>query len=167
MSKETLELNTVYERDLGDLSHGTLTHEEMIDHYTNNSSPLSFLMEKQLEKWFDNLEYNPKQVKIPFKDKHITIKPDLRGTRKNTIYDQKAFNRNGGSFSRSSMKGFGRTYIKEENDAWASAQVFIWTDHNSLPKIRIIALTGEECMKRWPTSKISFKDREKLFTGAK
>ena len=73
-------------------------------------------MEKSLEKWFDNLKYNPKKVSIRFEDKNINIKPDLRGTRKNTIYDQKAFNRKGGSFSRSSMKGVGRTYIKEENE---------------------------------------------------
>ena len=43
-------LNTLYEIDLGDLSHAGMTHEEMIDHYLSNSSPLSFLMEKVLAK---------------------------------------------------------------------------------------------------------------------
>ena len=160
-----LKLNTVYERDMGDLSHSIMSHEEMIEHYTHNSSPLSFLMERMLAKWFDNLKYDQTQVIIPFKDGAIKIKPDLRDTSVGTIFDQKAFNRKGGDFKRSSSKGIARTFVKEENDAWASAQVFIWTDFNNLPKIRIIALTGKECIKRWPTSKITIKEREVLFAS--
>lgn len=160
-----LELNKVYEKDLGDLSHGIMSHEEMIDHYMNNSSPLSFLMERMLEKWFDNLTYDQTPKKIPFKNKTIKIKPDLVDVSNGTIFDQKAFNRKGGDFKRSSSKGISRTFIKEENDIWASSQVFIWTDFNNLPKVRIIALSGEECIRRWPKSKISINEREDLFAS--
>ena len=158
-----LELNRVYEKDLGDLSHGIMTHEEMIEHYTYNSSPLSFLMERMLAKWFDNLTYDQTPVSIPFKDETIKIKPDLIDTSDGTIFDQKAFNRKGGDFKRSSSKGISRTFVKEENDTWAAAQVFIWTDFTNLPKVRIIALSGKECIRRWPKSKISINEREVLF----
>ena len=41
-----LELNKIYEFNLGNMSHCNMSHEEMINHYKNNSSPLSFLIEK-------------------------------------------------------------------------------------------------------------------------
>ena len=60
----TLELNKTYTFNLGDMSHCGQSHEEMIEHYKSNSSPLSFLVEKKLEKWFDNLTYDPTRVKL-------------------------------------------------------------------------------------------------------
>lgn len=159
-----LKMNKVYKFDLGDMSHCGMSHEEMIAHYKSNSSPMSFLSEKLLPKWFKDIVYDPTPFLIEHKGIPIKIKPDLRDKKTKTkLYDQKAFNRNGGSFARSSMKGTGRTYDKQLNDAWAKAQTFIWTDFCDLPKIRIIALTGKECLKRWPDGKIKLKERELLF----
>jgi hypothetical protein len=160
-----MELNKVYEFDLGDMSHCGLSHEQMIEHYNGNSSPLSFLTEKNLEIWFNDLVYDPTPKIIEHHGTKINIKPDLRDKKTHTIlYDQKAFNRKGGSFTRSSMKGVGRTKNKELFEAWAKAQVFIWTDFINLPMVRTIALTGKECLKRWPTGTISKNDREELFS---
>ena len=94
----------------------------------------------------------------------INIKPDLRDKETRTILmDQKAFNHKGGSFARSSMKGVGRKFNQDLNDAWAKAQTFIWTDFCELPKVRVIALSGDECIKRFPNGKVSKNDRELLF----
>ena len=167
-----MELNKVYEFDLGDMSHFGLSHEQMIEHYNGNSSPLSFLVEKKLEKWFDNLTYDPTRVKLfdennnpcyNEKGKHIEVCPDLRDDDGNLL-DQKAFNHKGGSYSRSSFKGVDRKKDKTEQQIWAEAQIFIWTDFTNLPMVRTIALTGKECLKRWPTGTISKNNREELFS---
>jgi len=160
-----MKMNKVYEFDLGDMSHCGMSHEEMIEHYNNNSSPLSFLSEKILPKWFRDIVYDPTPELIEHNGTEINIKPDLRDKKTRTIlYDQKAFNNKGGSFTRSSMKGVGRTKNKELFEAWAKAQVFIWTDFTSLPKVTVIALTGKECLKRWPNGNIKRREREELFS---
>ena len=160
-----MELNKVYEFDLGDMSHCGLSHEEMIEHYNKNSSPLSFMMEDLLPIWFDNIVYDPTPFLIECNGTPINIKPDLRDTETRTIlYDQKAFNAKGGSIVRSSMKGAGRSKNEELFKAWAKAQNFIWTDFIMLPAVRTIALTGEECLKRWPTGKVSLDQRGELFS---
>jgi len=160
-----MELNKKYEFDLGDMSHCGLSHEEMIEHYKSNSSPLSFLVEKLLPKWIPGLVYDPTPHNIYLEDgKVIRVKPDLRDKETKTVlYDQKAFNLKGGSFTRSSMKGVGRSFDKEEQNAWAESQNFIWTDFCELPKITIVALTGTECLKRFPKGKITFSQRSELF----
>ena len=159
-----LELNKTYEFDLGDMSHCGMSHQEMINHYNSNSSPLSFLVEKLLPKWFDDIIYDPTPHKITHNDVEINIKPDLRDKETRTILmDQKAFNHKGGSFARSSMKGVGRKFNQDLNDAWAKAQTFIWTDFCELPKVRVIALSGSECIKRFPKGKVSKNGRELLF----
>lgn len=160
-----LELNKQYKITLGDMSHCGLSHEEMIEHYKSNSSPLSFLLEKLLPKHFTNLVYDPTPQDISLvSGKTIRIKPDLRDKETNTtLYDQKAFNQKGGSFTRSSMKGIGRSFDQEEHDAWANAQTFIWTDFCDLPEITIIALSGMECLKRFPKGRIKFSQRNELF----
>jgi len=160
-----MQLNKVYKLELGDLSHCGLSHEEMIEHYKSNSSPMSFLSEKILPNRFDSLVYDPTPQLIEHNGTAIKIKPDLRDkqTRK-ILYDQKAFSDKGGDFTRSSMKGIGRVFDKELNEAWARAQIFIWTDFCDLPMMRVIALTGEECLTRWPKGKIKRSQRENLFS---
>jgi hypothetical protein len=167
----TLELNKTYTFDLGDMSHCGLSHEEMIAHYQSNSSPLSFLVEKKLAKWFDNLTYDPKRVPLfdedgkPYcneKGKQIVVCPDLTDDN-GVLYDQKAINHKGGSYSRSSFKGVARTKDKTEQQIWAEAQVFIWTDFTNLPEVKVHALTGSECIKRFPSGNVSKKEKDVLF----
>ena len=159
-----LELNKTYEFDLGDTSHCGMSHQEMIDHYNSNSSPLSFLVEKLLPKWFDDIVYDTTAHTITHDGVKINIKPDLRDKKTRTILmDQKAFNHKGGNFSRSSMKGVGRKFNQDLNNAWAKAQIFIWTDFCDLPKVRVKALTGGDCIKKFPNGRVSKKDRELLF----
>jgi|TARA_R110002051_G_scaffold307516_1_gene378594 hypothetical protein len=160
-----LELNKVYEFNLGNMSHCGMSHEEMVEHYKSNSSPMSFLSEKILPKRFDTLVYDPTAHLIEHNGTEINIKPDLRDKQtRTTLYDQKAFSKKGGNFTRSSMKGIGRVFNKELNEAWAKAQIFIWTDFCDLPKLRVIALTGKECLNRWPNGKIKVTERENLFS---
>ena len=167
----TLELNKTYTFNLGDMSHCGQSHEEMIEHYNSNSSPLSFLVEKKLEKWFDNLTYDPKRVPLLDENnnqcyneagKKIVICPDLKDD-DGILYDQKAFNHKGGSYSRSSFKGTMRVKDKTEQQLWAEAQVFIWTDFTNLPEVRVHALSGTECIDRFPSGTISNKERDVLF----
>ena len=159
-----LELNKIYEFNLGNMSHCNMSHEEMINHYKNNSSPLSFLIEKILPKWFDKIIYDTTPHEIKYNNTIIKIKPDLKDKKtKSILYDQKSFNLKGGSFKRSSYKGIGRKYNKELNEIWAKNQIFIWTDVCELPKIKIIALTGEECLKRFPKCDIKYNEKDKLF----
>ena len=158
-------LNTLYEIDLGDLSHMGQTHEEMIDHYLSNSSPLSFIMEKVIAKKFDNLTYDPTTKFIDVEGIPVKIMPDLRDSNGN-LYDQKAFNRKGGDFVRSKMKGEGRKVNQSLLEGWARAQTFIWTDFLDIPLVRVIGLTGNECLERWPNAKIPLRYREDLFSEA-
>jgi len=159
-----LELNKTYEFDLGDMSHCGMSHQEMIDHYNSNSSPLSFLVEKLLPKWFDDIVYDQTPHKIVENGNVINIKPDLRDKEtRTTLMDQKAFNLKGGDFKRSSMKGVGREVNTELWLAWVKAQTFVWTDFTELPKVRVTALTGDECLERFPNGRISKNDKELLF----
>ena len=159
-----LKENKIYEFDLGDMSTCGMSHQEMIDHYDGNSSPLSFLVEKLLPKWFDDIVYDQTPHKIVENGHDINIKPDIRDKATRTILmDQKAYNAKGGDFKRSSMKGVGREVNKELWIAWVKAQTFIWTDFCELPKVRVIAHTGEECLKRFPSGSISKNDKELLF----
>jgi|ETNvirnome_2_300_1030623.scaffolds.fasta_scaffold66528_2 hypothetical protein len=160
-----LELNKTYEFDLGDMSHCGKSHEDMIKYYNGNSSPLSFFVEQmKLPEWFDNIVYDTSAAVIWENGHKITIKPDLRDKETRTILmDQKAYNLKGGDFTRSSMKGAGRKVHKEKWVAWVKAQTFIWTDFTELPKVRVIALLGEECLTRFPNGKIGKKAKELLF----
>ena len=166
-----LELNKTYTFNLGDMSHCGQSHEEMVEHYKSNSSPLSFLVEKLLAKWFDNLTYDPQRVPLFHEDgtpclnekrKQIVVCPDLKDDY-GILYDQKAFNHKGGSYSRSSFKGVQRVKDKTEQQIWAEAQVFIWTDFTNLPEVRVHALKGTECIKNYPEGKVSIKKKDDLF----
>ena len=117
-----------------------------------------------LPKWFDDIVYDTTAHTITHDGVKINIKPDLRDKKTRTILmDQKAFNHKGGNFSRSSMKGVGRKFNQDLNNAWAKAQIFIWTDFCDLPKVRVKALTGGDCIKKFPNGRVSKKDRELLF----
>ena len=166
ISSTVLELNKIYHFNLGDMSHCGMSHNDMIEHYKSNKSPLSFLMERLLIKWFKNLKSDTKRKVIKYgnnDEKQIKICPDGIFTDLDILYDQKGFDHKGGDFSRSSMKGVGRSVNDEENQIWIKNQIFIWTDFCELPKIRVIALSGEECIKRFPKSKITFKEKDDLF----
>ena len=63
------------------------------------------------------------------------------------------------------MKGAGRTKNKEEWIIWSKSQIFIWTDFCNLPIVKVIALSGEECLKLFPYGNISFKDKDLLFNN--
>ena len=166
-----LKLNKLYEFTLGNMSHCGMSHLEMIESYNKNSSPLSFLIEKLLPKWFNNIIYDSTPFKLEYNTSLgvkniINIRPDLRDKETRTIlFDQKAFNNKGGSFIRSSMKGAGRTKNKEEWIIWSKSQIFIWTDFCNLPIVKVIALSGEECLKIFPDGNISFKDKDLLFNN--
>lgn len=168
---EELKLNKLYKFDLGDMSHCGMSHLEMIENYNKNSSPLSFLIERLLPKFFNNIIYDSKPFKLEYKDSLgvkniINIRPDLRDKETGKIlFDQKAFNNKGGSFVRSSMKGAGRSKKNEEWIIWSKSQIFIWTDFCNLPIIRVIAIPGEDCLKLFPDGNISFKDKELLFNN--
>uniref|UniRef100_A0A6C0EF83 Uncharacterized protein n=1 Tax=viral metagenome TaxID=1070528 RepID=A0A6C0EF83_9ZZZZ len=158
-----LELNKIYTINLGDLSHAGLSHEEVKKVY-KNGSPASFIMEPVLPKWFNNLVYHNKKMRINIDDEEIPIQPDyIDINNENILYDQKSFNKNGGSFVRSKMKGCGRTKKEIEFQKWAKAQIFIWTDICNLPEVKVIALSGEECLKRFPKGNITYKKYDLLF----
>ncbi len=61
------------------------------------------------------------------------------------------------------MKGIGRTKEEIEFQKRTKAQIFIWTDFCNLPEVKIIALSGEECLKRFSSGKINYTDKHLLF----
>ena len=156
-----IELNKVYEFDMGDMSHCGKSHEDVVNFYKSNSSPTSFWIEQMmLPTWFDNLVYDTTRVNID----GVLIVPDLRCEDLTpNILDQKAFNAKGGDFNWSRGKGTGRTAKEAGWETWCNSQGFIWTDFLYLPKVTVIALTGEECLRRWPNGKIKRTQREGLF----
>tara|TARA_X000000950_G_scaffold95154_1_gene119915 strand:+ start:7745 stop:8320 length:576 start_codon:yes stop_codon:yes gene_type:complete len=170
-TQEELKLNKLYIRDLGDMSHCEMSHQEMIEHYNKNSSPLSFLLEKKLAKWYNNIIYDSTPFKLEYITSSgvkeiITIKPDLRDKEtKKILFDQKAFNNKGGNFVRSCMKGAKRKKDKTLWIKWCKSQIFIWTDLCNLPIIRVIAISGVDCLKLFPNGNIRFKDKDILFNN--
>ena len=85
-----LKLNKLYEFTLGNMSHCGMSHLEMIESYNKNSSPLSFLIEKLLPKWFNNIIYDSTPFKLEYNTSLgvkniINIRPDLRDKETRTI----------------------------------------------------------------------------------
>ena len=171
-----LELNKTYEFDLGDMSHCGMSHQEMIDYYNDNSSPLSFLIERKLPMWFDNIKYDQKYAYTQLMpdgkifvsddkfDDSIKICPDIRDKETSKVlYDQKAFNAKGGDFNWSRGKGVDRKTGGVPWEIWCRSQNFIWTDFSELPKVRVVATTGKECLEMWPNGSIKNKEKELLF----
>ncbi len=156
-----LKLNKVYTFDMGDMSHCGTSNDDMIKYYENNSSPLSFYVEQhKLPVWYSNLDYDTSKVMV----EGVEIRPDLRSKNLTpNILDQKAFNKKGGDFNWSRGKGTGRTTGGAGWKIWCHSQIFVWTDFCNLPEVKVVALTGKECLKRWPSGKIKIGERELLF----
>ena len=65
----------------------------------------------------------------------------------------------------SRMLGGGRKYIKEEAHKVIDSNIYVITDINSMPKIRMKFILGSILNKMYPNSTIPFGKREEFFSG--
>jgi len=155
--------NKIFTIDLGDLGHGGLTHNEMVEHYISNGSPAGFFLEKVLTKHFSNITYSKTREKITEGEISVNIVPDHRGN-DGSLYDQKTITNKGASWIRSINKGGGRKFTHSpEHELWVKSQSFIFTDIRKLPVVRIISIAGADLLTRFPKCKVTNKNIEELF----
>ena len=63
----------------------------------------------------------------------------------------------------SRMIGVGRKYIKEEADKVINSNIYVVTDINDMPTIRMKFVKGTDLLKKYPKAVIPFKLRNEFF----
>ena len=81
----------------------------------------------------------------------------------NNYIEAKNFTKNGAKFMPSRMIGVGRKYCKEETDKVVKSNIYVITDINDMPTIRMKFVKGTNLLKEYPKSVIPFKKREEFF----
>jgi hypothetical protein len=77
--------------------------------------------------------------------------------------EAKNFTKNGAKIMPSRMIGVGRKYIKEEADKVINSNIYIVTDINDMPTIRMKFVKGTDLLKKYPKAVIPFKLRNEFF----
>ena len=81
----------------------------------------------------------------------------------NNYIEAKNFTKNGAKFMPSRMIGVGRKYCKEETDKVVNSNIYVITDINDMPTIRMKFIKGTDLLKKYPKAVIPFKQREEFF----
>jgi len=146
-----VEKNKNYNFVVKNLSFGDLSYEEVCEAYRDGRLG-SFMLEKQIPKWFPQLEWR--------KDKkgydHIDTTTGQR-------YEQKSFTKNGLDFSPSYQKGSGRKANLAETREIASKLVYICCDITRFPKVSLIFKDGSDMIKMFPKAKVTKTKKHLLF----
>ena len=83
----------------------------------------------------------------------------------NNFMEAKNFTKNGAKFMPSRMLGVGRKYIKEEADKVIKSNIYVITDINDMPKIKMRFVKGIDLLEKYPNAIIPFKLRDEFFNG--
>ena len=146
-----VELNKTYDFDLTDtMSFGDIKQERLYEFFKDGRNA-SFMLEEQLIHWF------PELTRVEGNKDHDHISED------GVKYDAKNFTKGGLNFMPSNQIGAGREYDEVIAYEKANKLVYLCCDIVDFPKVRVIALSGDECIKRFPKGKVSKNDRELLF----
>lgn len=144
--------NTVFEFDLtGKVSFGDLPTDQLYKLFTDGRVASKFC-EHHLSIWFPDLEYQDKKG-FDHIHKISGIKFDLKG-----------FTPRGACYAPSEMLGAGRKINLEEVHKHAREIDYAFSDISEFPKIRIIFKKGTDLIKEFPSSKIKYNERVKLFS---
>lgn len=144
-------LDVVYEFDLTEqVQFGNIPIEQLHKLFQDGRVASKF-MEHSIPSWFSDLE---------FKDqKGFDHKSKSTGRQ----YDLKGFTKGGACYAPSNMLGVGRSIDKEKLHAHANTIDYIFSDITEFPKVRLIFKSGSELVKKYPSGKISIKEKNTLF----
>lgn len=145
-------LNEIFEFDLtGKVGFGDMPIESLYELFKDGRVASKFL-ENIIPSWFPELTF----VDQDGYD-HINEVTNVK-------YDLKGFTRGGANYAPSTMIGAGRKINKEQMHAHAQTINYIFSDITEFPKVRIIFKTGTEMIEKFPTGKITKKQRNILFS---
>ena len=142
--------NKIYEFEIENLAFGDLSTESLHEAF-KDGRVASHLLERQLAVWFPELTH-VKGCKFH----------DHKGT-DGALYDAKNFTKNGLKFMPSNQRGAGRTFIVETAHEKAKKLIYIACDIVDFPRVRVKFADGIDLIEEYPTCKIPFGHREKLF----
>ena len=148
---KAFELNTVYTREMKDISFDLVPTETLIKLFTDGRHA-SHVLEKWCTSFFDCL--------IPDNSKNH----DFIDTRTQRTVEAKTFTPKGGcKFMPSRMLGQGRVFIEEEAHAVVKSNIYCIADIIDMPVVRFIFIEGTELLKQYPSCKVTPSKRNDLF----
>jgi hypothetical protein len=145
-----IEIDKVYDFEIGDVSFGSLPKEILYDLFTDGRVSSPFI-ERCLVKWFPQLKFIGGRGYD-----HIDI------SNEGIKYDAKSFTKRGSNFSPSSMQGKGRKIDPIELWEHANTMIYIFCDIIDFPKVKIIFKNGTDLTK-YTDGKIKVTERDVLF----
>ena len=147
-----IEFDTVFNYDLtGKVSFGDLSADKLYELFTDGRVASKFI-EHHLPIWFPDLKFVDGQG-----FDHIN-------TVNNRKFDLKGFTIRGACYAPSKMLGKGRSITVEKVHETANEIDYIFSDISEFPKIRIIFKKGKDLIKLFPSTKIKYNQRDKLFS---
>ena len=149
--KYKYELNKTFEFNLTNISFDNIPSDKLIKLFTDGRHA-SHILELWVETNFiDKKKHNVKD--------HDFIDNN------NNFMEAKNFTKNGAKFMPSRMLGVGRKYIKEEADKVIKSNIYVITDINDMPKIKMRFVKGIDLLEKYPNAIIPFKLRDEFFNG--
>jgi hypothetical protein len=146
-----IELNKTYEFDLtGKVQFGDMPIELLYKLFTDGRVASKFL-EHTLPAWFSDLEF----VDAKGYD-HVSRSTGRR-------YDLKGFTPRGACYAPSEMLGKGRKIIEADVHDHAQTIDYVFSDITEFPKVRIVFKSGKDLIEQFPSTKIKYNERSKLF----
>lgn len=146
-----IKLNKTYNFRIKNYSFGDLSIAELNETYTDGRVT-SHLLERQLTKWFPTLTH---VVGCADHDHH-----DASGQ----LYDAKNFTKGGMNFKPSKMLGVGRVFNYKAMVEKASKLIYIACDIVDFPRVRVVFKKGDDLVREFPNGKVSYSNREVLFS---
>jgi hypothetical protein len=144
-------LNEVYEFDLqGQVQFGAMPLDQLHKLFQDGRVASKFL-EHTIPSWFPDLEF----VDQDGYD-HVSKKTGRK-------FDLKGFTKGGASYAPSNMLGAGRKINEAKLHEHAKTIDYILSDITEFPKVRIVFKTGTELVEKYPSGKISIKEKSALF----
>jgi len=126
-------------------------HPDIINLMFRDGRIASHFLERQLEQWFPELTF------VNSKGHDHVNKVS------NRLYDAKCFTHNGLSYAPSVMLGAGRKVVKEDAHAHAKHIDYIACDVTDFPSVRVRFVSGTDMIEKYPSTRVSFKQRDKFF----
>tara|TARA_B100000287_G_scaffold390175_1_gene400809 strand:- start:127 stop:576 length:450 start_codon:yes stop_codon:yes gene_type:complete len=143
------ELNKIFKVTLKNISFDNIPTHKLIKLFKDGRHA-SHILELWIETNFEGI-------------KKIDVKNHDFVNGKDDYMEAKNFTKHGAKFMPSRMLGVGRKYIKEEADKVIKSNIYIITDINDMPTIRVKFVKGANLLKKYPKAIIPFKLRDEFF----
>jgi hypothetical protein len=151
MTTQSYTIDQVYEFDLaGQVQFGAMPIEQLYELFRDGRVASKFL-EHTIPAWFPDLEF------VDGKGYDHVSKSTGRK------YDLKGFTKGGASYAPSNMLGAGRKIDVAVLHEHAKSIDYIISDITEFPRVRIVFKRGTDLVSNYPSGKIKFDEKQKLF----